>query len=171
MDFMRTTGFIGSGALFAALGLALVLLAGCDRQRVGKLEEGVATEAQVRQQFGSPDQIEVESDGTRVLSYPRQPEGWTNYEIRIGPDGKMSSLRQLLNEDNFARVQPGMRSMDVRRMLGKPAQTRHYDLKNETVIDWRFKQRGQESKLFSVTFGADAKVLSTAIGDDPREMH
>ncbi|MDE2368191.1 MAG: outer membrane protein assembly factor BamE [Burkholderiales bacterium] len=161
----------GSGTLIAALALALALLAGCDPQRVDKLEEGVATEAQVRQQFGNPDQIDVESDGTRVLSYPRQPQGWTNYEIRIGPDGKMSSLRQLLNEDNFARVKPGMPSMEVRRMLGKPAQTQHYDFKDETVIDWRFKQRGQESKLFSVTFGPDAKVISTAIGDDPREMH
>jgi len=89
--------------------IAVAMLAACDARRVAKLEEGVATEAQVRQQFGEPAQIIEQPDGSRQFEYPRQPEGWTNYLITIGPDGKMSSLRQLLNEDNFAKVQPGLR--------------------------------------------------------------
>ena len=44
-----------------------------------------------------------------------------------------------------------------------------FDLKNEDVWDWRFKQHGQDSKLFSVTFGPDGKVSGSAIGEDPRE--
>ena len=47
---------------------------------------------------------------------------------------------------------------------------KRYELKNEEIWDWRFKQDGQQSKFFSVTFGADGKVLGTAIGDDPREI-
>ena len=87
--------------LWAVLAAALALtVAACDPQRVEKLEEGVATEADVRKQFGDPVTVTVEADGTRTLDYPRQPEGWTNYLIKIGADGKMSSLRQLLNTDN-----------------------------------------------------------------------
>jgi outer membrane protein assembly factor BamE (lipoprotein component of BamABCDE complex) len=154
---------------FVAAVSALLLLAGCDPQRVAKLEEGVSTEVQVREQFGDPVTVTIAPDGTRTLDYPRQPEGWTNYVIQIGPDGKMSSLRQLLNEDNFARVQPGLDRQQVRDLLGRPAKTLRYDLKQEEVWDWRFKLQGNESKLFSVTFDAQGRVLRTGIGDDPRE--
>ncbi len=148
--------------------LAFTVVA-CDPQRVDKLEEGVATEADVRKQFGDPVTVTVEADGTRTLDYPRQPEGWTNYVIRIGADGKMSSLRQLLNSDNFARVKPGLTQQDVRTILGRPAKTMPYELKQQEVWDWRCKPSGQESKLFSVTFDRSGKVVSTALADDPRE--
>ena len=39
--------------------------------------------------------------------------------IQIGPDGKMSSLRQLLHPDNFARVKPGASRDDVRKLLAQ----------------------------------------------------
>lgn len=147
----------------------LGMLAGCDPQRVEKLEEGVATEADVRRQFGEPGTVTLEADGSKTFEYPRQPEGWTNYEIKLGPDGRMSSLRQLLNEDNFARITPGMDQLEVRRRLGRPAKTTPYALKNEEVWDWRFRQHGQDSRVFSVTFDASRKVVSSSIGDDPRE--
>ncbi len=146
----------------------LALLA-CDPQRVAKLEEGVSSEVDVRRQFGDPVTVTVEPDGTRTMDYPRQPEGWTNYVIKIGPDGKMSSLRQLLNPDNFAKVKPGLTQQQVRNILGRPAKTVPFALKKEEVWDWRFKQNGQESRLFSVTFDASGLVLATAVGDDARE--
>ena len=71
----------------------------------------------MRQQFGDPVTITTQPDGSRVFDYPRQPEGWTNYVITIGPDGKMSSLRQLLHPDNLARVQPGLHAEEVRALL------------------------------------------------------
>jgi outer membrane protein assembly factor BamE (lipoprotein component of BamABCDE complex) len=144
-------------------------LAGCDPQRVAKLEEGVSTEANVRQQFGEPATVTNQADGSKVLEYPRQPEGFANYEIRIGADGVMSSLRQLLHEDNFRRVQPGQDKTQVRATLGRPAETKPYALKDEEVWSWRFKS-DSTSRSFTVTFGADGKVLSTALADDPREQ-
>lgn len=154
---------------FAIFVLGIALLAGCDPQRVAKLEEGFSTEVDVRKQFGDPVTVTVAADGTRTLDYPRQPEGWTNYVIKIGPDGKMSSLRQLLNEDNFARIVPGMDAQQVRDTLGRPAEQKRYDLKNEEVWSWRYKPVN-ESRLFTVTFGVDGKVLATAKADDPREQ-
>ena len=171
MELTRSPwGRAAVAGMLAAVLLSLPWLAGCDPQRVAQLEEGVSTEVEVRQQFGDPVTITTQPDGSRVFDYPRQPEGWTNYVITIGPDGRMSSLRQLLNPDNFARVQPGLDRQAVRNLLGRPAQMKRYELKNEEVWDWRFKQDGQQSKFFSVTFGADGKVLGTAIGEDPREI-
>ena len=155
--------------LLAILLAAAAALAACDQQRIEKLEEGVATEADVRRQFGEPVQITEKADGSKVFDYPRQPEGSTNYVITIGADGKMSSLRQLLTPINFAKVQPGMDQSEVRRTLGKPAKTQRFAMKpDEDVWEWRFLD-GQQKKVFSVTFDREAKVLSSATTDDPRE--
>ena len=153
----------------ATLALALpIWLAGCDEQRAAKLEEGVSTETQVRQQFGEPVTVVTLGDGSRVFEYPRQPEGWTNYFIMLGPDGKMSALRQVLTEANFARVNTGMAQHEVRALLGRPARTQRYDLKREEVWDWRFKS-GQTARIFSATFDDAGRVTTTAIADDLRD--
>ena len=146
--------------------IGLLALAGCDRP--SKLEEGVSSELEVRKEFGEPVTVTVMPDGSRIMEFPRQPEGWTNYLITIGTDGKMSALRQLLNVDNFSRVKPGLSQLEVRSILGRPAKMTPYALKNEEVWDWRFKPQ-QESKIFSVTFGPDKRVVATATMDDPRE--
>ena len=156
--------------LLSTLLLATGLLA-CDPQRIEKLEEGLSTEADVRKQFGDPVTIIEKADGSKVMEYPRQPEGSTNYLITIGADGKMSSLRQLLTPSNFARVRPGLSQNEVRALLGMPAKKQQFALKpDEEVWDWRF-QDGQARKVFSVTFGSDKAVLRSAIGDDSREAY
>ena len=147
---------------------ALLALSACDPQRVARLEEGVSTETDVRREFGEPVTITQLADGSRVFDYPRQPEGFTNYVITIGPDGKMSALRQLLSEQNFARVTPGLDREQVRALLGRPAKVKRYALRDQEVWDWRFKPVN-EVKIFSVTFDASGHVLSSAVGDDPRE--
>ncbi len=164
MRVLRLSG--GRALLLAALSVAA--LSGCDPQRIEKLEEGVSTEVEVRRQFGEPATVTIAADGSKLMEYPRQPEGWTNFVIGIGADGKMNSLRQLLTEANFAKVQPGMGQLEVRALLGRPAQMKPYPLKTEEVWDWRFKPQN-ESRLFSVTFDSAGKVSATGIADDPRE--
>lgn len=155
--------------LLIALLAAASLLAACDEQRAAKLEEGMSSEADVRRQFGEPAQIIERADGSKLLSYPRQPEGWTNYEADIGADGKLIALRQLLTESNFAKVQPGMTDQDVGKLLGRHARELRYATKpGETVRRWHV-QRGQDKKVLDVTFGADGKVLSSNLGDDERQ--
>ncbi len=141
-------------------------LAACDR--TSQLEEGVSTEMQVRQEFGDPTTVTVQPDGTRVFDYPRQPEGFTNYVIIIAADGKVSSIRQLLTPDNFAKVTPGLTQQEVRNILGREAKRQRYDLKKEEVWSWRFKQDGLNARMFNVTFSG-GQVTSTEVGEDPRE--
>jgi outer membrane protein assembly factor BamE (lipoprotein component of BamABCDE complex) len=147
--------------------LALLAVAGCDPQRIRELEEGVSTEADVRARFGSPENIWEAPGGERIFEYNRQPSGHANYMIGIGPDGRMTSLRQVLNPANFARVQPGMMMEDVRRLLGKPMKTIRYELKNETAWDWRYMQPPSTSMVFTVWFGPDYRVLRTSSAPDP----
>jgi len=144
----------GAGASALAL---LTLLAGCDDQRIKELEEGVSTEAQVRERFGEPERIWPEDGGARTLEYNRQPAGQRNYMITIGADGKMSALRQVLAPHHFEKVQPGMAQEQVRRLLGKPAKRITYDLKQETEWDWNWGD-GPRHMIFTVVFGPDGTV-------------
>jgi hypothetical protein len=73
---------------------ALAVLASCDPKKVSELEEGVSTEQDVRARFGTPETIWPEANGDRTFEYPRQPAGHANYMISIGPNGRMTSLRQ-----------------------------------------------------------------------------
>ena len=159
--FSRRWALIG---LFATL----LSLTGCDPQRIQELEEGVATEADVRARFGEPEKVWDGPAGTRIFEYNRQPQGHRNYMISIGPDGKMSALRQVLTPENFAKVQPGMPMEDVRRMLGKPMKVMTFDLKKETAWDWRFLQPPGNSMIFTVFISADQYVLRTATAPDPQ---
>ena len=148
--------------------LALLLgLVACDSKRISELEEGVSTEADVRRLFGQPENIWDGPGGSRVFEYNRQPEGARNYMIGIGPDGRMTALRQVLTPANFARVQPGMAMEQVRRMLGKPMKVTPYPLKRETIYEWRWLDGVNTAMIFSAVLDADLRVLRTGSMRDP----
>ena len=159
-----------------AMGLISLLagLVGCDPQRIAELEEGVATEADVRARFGEPEKIWDAADmaklplpgaaaapGARTFEYNRQPAGNVNYMITIGQDGKMTALRQVLAPQNFAQVLPGMPMETVRKMLGKPMKITPYALQQTIHYDWRYLNPPTTAMIFTVVFDRDLKVVST----------
>ena len=162
------------GACSVVLGLV-----GCDQQRIAELEEGVATEADVRARFGAPEKVWDAADmastplpgaaavaGARTFEYNRQPAGMANYMITLGPDGKMSALRQVLNPSNLAKVLPGMPMEQVRKMLGKPMKVTSYALKQQTHYDWRYQNPSGSAMVFTVVMDHNLQVVSTASADD-----
>ena len=104
--------------------------------------------------------------GARTFEYNRQPEGQVNYMITIGADGKMSALRQVLTPQTFAKVLPGMRMEQVRKMLGKPMKVTPYALKQETHYDWRYLNPPGTPRIFTVVLDRDLRVLGTASVDE-----
>lgn len=165
---MRGTPSGGVASLLASLALCGWLSA-CDPQNISELEEGVSTEADVRERFGAPEAIWEGEDGAQIYEYNRQPAGYQNYMITIGADGKMAALRQVLAPHNFEQIRPGMAMETVRRMLGKPMKITTFALKHETHYDWRWRDGPNESdaKIFTVIFDPDLRVLSTQSVSDP----
>ncbi len=153
---------------------AFLGLVGCDPQRIAELEEGVATEADVRARFGEPEKIWDSADmasqplpgaaampGAKTFEYNRQPAGNVNYMITIGPDGKMSALRQVLAPQNFAKVLLGMPMETVRKMLGKPMKVTPYLAQQTTHYDWRYLNPPSTVMIFTVVFDQNLSVVST----------
>ena len=176
--YSKTWPVIFKGVATMGLLSLMMGLVGCDQQRIAELEEGVATESDVRARFGEPEKTWDAADmanvpatggaaqaltapGARTLEYNRQPQGMVNYMITINADGKMSALRQVLNPQNFAAVLPGMSMEQVRKLLGKQLKVTPYALKNQTHYDWRYLNPPNTAMIFTVVFDADLRVVST----------
>lgn len=159
-------------AVFACM----LLAAACDRQGnpiqepgLEKLTKGLSTESEVRTAMGQPETVWEEADGSRTLEYPKGPEGTRTWMVDIGKDGRLSDYRQVLNEQNFARIVAGMSRDEVRRMLGKPRTIVQFRLKNEEVWDWRYLQPTLVPRLFNVHFDiGSGKVVRTSSSEDPQ---
>lgn len=156
----------------SALLFPVFVLFGCDNQgrrveEIGldKLAKGVSSEGDVRTVMGQPETVWEEDDGSRALQYPKGPEGARTWEFLIDKEGKLKDYRQLLTQENFARVKAGLSKDEVRRMLGKPRSVAQYKRKNEEVWDWRY-QDATMPRFFNVHFDmTSGKVTGTTSTD------
>ncbi|MES2831624.1 MAG: outer membrane protein assembly factor BamE [Pseudomonadota bacterium] len=161
-----------------AAGLIMLLLGllglGCDKdgrpiQEFGleKLAVGTSTESEVRSAMGKPETTWEDEDGTRILEYPKGPEGSRTWIFTIDTTGKLAAYHQALSPENLARIKPGMRIDEVRRLLGKPRTVVNFNRLKEEVWDYRYLEN-QESRLFNVHMDqATGKVTRTS-STDPR---
>jgi outer membrane protein assembly factor BamE (lipoprotein component of BamABCDE complex) len=156
--------------------LCAYLLVACDRQGhpieeagLDKLTKSVSTEADVRKVMGQPDAVWQEQDGTKTLSYPKGPAGARTWMFTISQDGKLKDYKQVLSDEHFANIKPGMTKEEVRHLLGKPRSIVQFKLKNEEVWEWLYLQSPNTPRLFNVHFDlGTGKVTQTSSFD---EMH
>jgi outer membrane protein assembly factor BamE (lipoprotein component of BamABCDE complex) len=156
--------------------VAAALLFGCDKngnpiQEFGldKLEKGVSAEADVRKVMGQPDTVRDEADGSRILEYPKGPEGARTWMFTIDRSGKLRDYMQVLTEENFVRIAPGMSKDDVRRRLGRPRTVVPFPRMNEEVWDWRYLS-GTRVRLFNVHFDMTSGKVSHTSSQDAAEF-
>ncbi|MFC5472525.1 outer membrane protein assembly factor BamE domain-containing protein [Paraherbaspirillum soli] len=159
------------GSILAVV--APFLIAACDQQGrpveefgLDKLGRGVSSEADVRNVMGQPDTVWEEESGERSLEYPKGPEGARTWIFSIGKDGKLADYKQVLTEENFARIKVGMSKDEVRKMLGKPRTVVQFSRKNEEVWDWRYIQGDHSKGLFNVHMDiTSGRVTGTSSSD------
>ena len=154
-------------SLFLAASIA-ALLPACDVDRLNQLKPGVSTGEEVRKIMGQPNFEWKDADGTRIWEYPRTPEGMVNYMLVIGPDQVLREVRQVLTEENFSKVRPGMRMDDVRYLLGQPAHQVRFPLNQETVWDWKTKVEPGMEWYFNVHFSDRGVVTRTSTNFVPK---
>ncbi len=152
-----------------ALGFCLSL-AGCASYDGAGLSPGAGAD-EVRALMGEPGTIWREADGGVTWEYARGPQGLQTYMARLGSDGRLREISQVLNIENFARIRPGTTTREeVRRMLGAPARELYFVLKDEQVWDYRyFHELSRYDYAFSVHFNRQGIVSGTeTVPDDPR---
>jgi len=144
--------------------LSAIGITACDYINVKELQPGVSTATEVRERFGPPHMEWKNDDGSVTWEFSRQPQGVECFMITIGADNILRNIDQVLNEQTFARVEKGMNGDQVRRLLGKPASSQFFQLKQETVWEWRISHGAPgtgDPVFFTVSFNTEGRVTGT----------
>lgn len=106
---------------------AVWLLSGCAFSGV---QPGM-TRDEVASRLGQPSRVVALSSGTR-LQYSGQPAGQWVVMVDLNLDGRVTTLRQVLNGNDFNRIESGQWTrQDVEREFGPPAAI-------DRVMSWPF---------------------------------
>jgi outer membrane protein assembly factor BamE (lipoprotein component of BamABCDE complex) len=135
---------------------ALVCLWGC--AVISPVKNGM-DEMQVQARMGKPDTVRKNSDGSETWEYPLGPAGRQTYMVTVGSDHAVKEVRQVLSDEYFAQVRPGMSRDQVRRLLGKPGDVSVFAARDEEVWSWRYQQ--QNPMFFNVMFDRSVGTVRT----------
>jgi len=147
------------------------LLAGCANPRF--LVADQSTSAEVRARLGTPTDTRVDRNGDQLWDYATGPEGLETHRVRIGADGKVKAVTQLLAEDQLAKVVLGTTTKSgVNELLGPPSDEATY--RTGLTWSWRFLRGGVSPGYMVVTFNpagtAETKiVIVDPSGDAPMD--
>jgi hypothetical protein len=142
------------------LAFAFVLvLAGCASYDGRGLRPGASPEAEVRALMGPPALELATPDGGKRLAYPKGPLGTQTFMIDIGRDGIFQDNRQVLSDDVFNGIRPGLTREDILYRIGPPGETMQFDRTATTSWDYRYVDTWGYLAMFSVTFDANGIVV------------
>src|SRR5215472_9435512 len=109
------------------------------------------TESDVLSQYGKPDSQFALPDGGKRIEYNRGEWMQRSWMINFGRDGRVASVDQVRNEEHFARLRPGMDTMEsVRRELGTPWKTEYYPPSKLTGWLYPYREAGTYYSVMTV---------------------
>ena len=145
--------------------VAAMLLTACASYSGSGLAPGAARLEEVQALMGSPALRWQDADGSVQLAYPRGPFGFETYMVKLGPDGRLQSIANVLNEETFARIRAGMSKDEVLRLIGPPdyGQSAYFKARDELAWDWRFREVYGNPARFIVLFDATAGTVRSTL--------
>ena len=144
--------------------LSIAALAGCAGPRA--MVPGQSTIVEMRARVGAPTDIRFDRNGDELWEYATGPMGYETYLVRIGTDGKVKEVTQILTEDQMMKVVPGtMTKADARNLLGRPSDQTF--TASGTVWSWRFMKFGVQPGYLTVRFNPDNTVMDRIVILDP----
>ena len=150
-------GFTNTVLRRAALFLALAFLAaGC--ANFAALSPGASAQ-QVETLVGAPANVWKNTDGSEVWEYPQGPFGVETYMVTLGQDRAVREVRQVLSDEYISKLHVGMSRDEVRRLLGKPREIRFFDLNDEEIWSWRYREWKVRNMELHVQFDRPSGAL------------
>jgi len=122
----------------ASVSLAM-LLAACASYDGGGLRPGASSMEEVHRTMGPPALELPNPDGSRQLVYPRGPLGTDTFMVHVGPDGLVQKIEQVLTDDRFYRIVPGLTRDELLRLIGPPSETMDFPRLQQVSWEYRFK--------------------------------
>lgn len=150
---------------FLAAVLSAFLLTSCASYSGRDLMPNQSLIGDVQSAMGQPAMRWDKADGSVQLAYPRGPAGYHTYMVRLGADGKLQSIENVLQGESFARIHQGMSKAEVLELLGppNPVWTVYYQSRDELAWEWRFCDDWHEASRFNVLFDASKEVVRSTL--------
>jgi hypothetical protein len=142
-----------------------LIVSACTSYSGSGLKPGEARLEDVHATMGPPALHWQDADGSRQLAYPRGPAGFDTFMVRLGPNGKLLSIENVLDEQHLATVRAGMSKEDVLRILG-PSDANanaYFEARDELAWDWRFRVFNEPWRMIVLFDSTSGKVRSTMI--------
>jgi hypothetical protein len=148
--------------------LASLVLVACASYSGADLRPGEARLEDVIRLMGQPAMRWQDPDGSIQLAYPRGPAGIHTFMVMLGPDGRLQSKQNVLDEAGLARIRPGMTKEQVLRVFGPPdySRTAYFKARNELVWDWRACTYNINIQRVYVLFDATAGTVRSTMSRD-----
>ena len=154
------------GKVATALSCAAVLLFACAQPWQG-FQAGQA-ESDVIARLGQPKEVYDLPNGAKRLMWPTQPYGEVTTAADIDAQGKVISVRQVLQPSEFYRAEiDKWTKQDVLVNFGRPEETAYFPLMKRDVWSYRYQEDGVWYLMFNFYFDQTGVLRSTQKSPDP----
>jgi len=162
MAMQLTAGY--KTILKAMLLTSAVLVGGC--AGYGPTNDFIGlTRGETLARLGPPNPVPANIDSAPRLDFPRGPAGKHTYAVYFNEQGVVSGYRQLLTDENFAKITAGMDESDVVDLIGVSQNT--FGLARGRGYVWSYRYVTPHCHWFQVEFTAEKKVRSAGYGLPP----
>ena len=150
--------------LRSTLAVATVALGACASLAPGGLPPGTSI-AQARASFlGPTGEYPLPGGGTR-LEFARGAHGKQTYMLDFDAAGSLVSSEQVLTEQNFAMIVPGLPAKEVRMRLGRPAEV--FNVPWQRLQVWNYRYYPGDCVWYQISINEGGRVTESNYGSDP----
>lgn len=121
--------------------------------------------ATIESSRGKPFRVWPEPNGAASWEYPMGPRGRYTYMVRVGADGRVTRVDQVLGWPFFNQLKPGMPIREVEQTLGRPYSKAFMPLQNENVWAWRWVETVWY-RCFYAHFSPEGTLRRVSAGDE-----
>jgi hypothetical protein len=142
-------------------------LAGC--ADVATIAPGTPSD-QVASSAGKPNRIWPEANGAASWEYTQQPSGRAAYMVRIGADGRVTRVDQVLDWPFFNQLTPGMKANEIEHVLGRPYSVTYMPVIDRNVMAWRWVETVWK-RCFFAYLSRDGTLINIGVQDEEVSDH
>lgn len=123
------------------------------------------SQQQVIDRLGVPDPLPQNVASATRLDFPRGPYGKHTFSAEFDAAGRAVRFRQLLSEENFAKIKPGMRQLEVIDLIGVAKD--RFGLARDRGYVWNYRYITPFCQWFQIEFTNEDLVRSTGYSKPP----
>ena len=150
--------------LRSTLAMAMAALGACSSLAPGGLPLGTPI-GEARASFLGPTGEYPLPDGGTRLEFARGAHGKQTYMLDFDASGSLIASQQVLTEQNFATIVPGLPAAEVRMRLGRPAEV--FNVPWQRLQVWNYRYFEGDCVWYQVSISEVGRVTESNYGTDP----